>query len=142
VNLELSLETAEYARELRAWSVENMRPYGRVADREHAVPAAAIDAYRNRPFTGSPNSGSIYVPALEGSRDGRYVIATTVVEHGSYGDSLFGCLDENGIGVKAVNLIGSPDQIERWGKTRGFTGFAQRTRNRLRCCRPAYDSKS
>lgn len=124
MNLELAPETAEYARELRRWSVEQLRPHARAADRAHAVSADAIEAYRSRPFTGSPNAGSIRVPALEGTTDGTYVIATTVVEHGTYGDSIFGCLDQTGIGAKVVRLIGSPEQVERWGHTDGFTGFA------------------
>jgi len=124
VHLELAPETAEYARELRAWSVEQLRPHAREADRSHALPAAAVEAYRSRPFKGSPNAESICVPALEGTTDGTYVIATTVVEHGSYGDIIFGCLDQTGIGAKVVRLTGAPEQIERWGHTDGFTGFA------------------
>lgn len=124
MDLDLAPETRKFAEEMREWSVSELRPFAREADLLHDAPAGAVAAYHKRPFEGSPVAGTIRVPRLEGGEDGTYIIATTVTESGSYGDSIFMCLESVGIGAKVVRLIGTRAQIKKWGYTPNFTAFA------------------
>lgn len=118
------------ADDVRSWSMAELRPLGRQADRDHEPPATAAKAFDTAPFGGNPISGLVEVDAHRGIREGRYLTSTTVIENGAYGDMLFViAAPGGGIGGKVVELIGTADQIERWtgGLTRGefsFSGFA------------------
>ena len=118
------------ANDVRSWSMAELRPLGRQADRDHEPPATATKAFDTAPFGGNPISGVIELDAARGIPDGRYLTATTVIENGAYGDILFViAAPGGGIGGKVVELIGTAEQIERWtgGLTRGefrFSGFA------------------
>jgi acyl-CoA dehydrogenase len=132
MDLTLAPETRELARVVREWSVAELRPLARGADREHRVPDEARAALRRAPFTGDTSSGQFELVNSSGDpalRDGRYVTATTVMEQGMYGDAMFLPVTETGIGGKVVDLIGTPEQLDRWRsdaaiKKFGVTGFA------------------
>lgn len=125
IDFELSPKTKAFMENLREWSAGELRPFARKADTLHAVPAGAREIYDGtRPFEGSPSAGTVRVPQLEGGEDGTYVVGTSVVENGCYGDGIFVALDQTGIGSKVVRLIGTPEQAARWGRIEGYTGFA------------------
>jgi acyl-CoA dehydrogenase len=118
------------ANDVREWSMAELRPLGRQADREHTPPPAAVKSFENAPFSGSPLSGIVEVDPQRGISEGRYLVATTVIESGCYGDVLFVIASPGGgIGGRVVELIGTSEQIDRWtgGLVRGdfhFSGFA------------------
>lgn len=126
----ISPQLQTLAEDVRSWSMAELRPLGRQADRDHAPPATASKAFDTAPFGGNPISGVIEVDAVRGIHEGRYLTATTVIESGAYGDMLFViAAPGGGIGGKVVELIGTTEQVERWtgGLTRGdfrFSGFA------------------
>jgi acyl-CoA dehydrogenase len=132
MDLTLAPETRELARVVREWSVAELRPLARKADREHHVPEEARAALQRAPFTGDTSSGRFELVNSSGDptqRDGRYVTATTVMEQGMYGDTIFLPVTETGIGGKVVDLLGTPEQLDHWRtdaaiKKFGVTGFA------------------
>ncbi|TGD85223.1 hypothetical protein BayCH28_22640 [Mycolicibacterium sp. CH28] len=117
------------ADDVREWSLAELRPLGRQADREHTPPPEAVKAFDVAPFFGSPLSGILELDPSRGVPDGRYLVATTVIEHGCYGDILFVIASPGGgIGGRVVELIGTAEQVDRWtgGLARGdfhFSGF-------------------
>jgi acyl-CoA dehydrogenase len=131
MDLRLAPETRELARVVREWSVAELRPLARQAEREHRVPDEARAALRRAPFAGDTTSGRFELVNSSGDpklRDGRYVTATTVMEQGLYGDAMFLPVTETGIGGKVVDLLGTPEQLNRWRsdaavKKFGVTGF-------------------
>jgi acyl-CoA dehydrogenase len=126
----ISPQLARLADEVRDWSVAELRPLARQADSDHAPPPEASKAFETAPFGGSPASGMVELDPERGIPEGRYQAATVVTENGSYGDMLFMmAAPGGGIGGKVVELIGTPEQIDRWtgGLARGefrFSGFA------------------
>lgn len=128
----LAPQTRRFAETIRDWSVAELRPLARQADDDHSVPELARKALATAPFTGDASSFR-FEPLDKSDRpeayDGRYVTATTVLEHGMYGDTLFLAAIESGIGGKVVDLLGTEEQLERWRsdaaiKEYGPTGFA------------------
>ena len=131
MDLTLAPETQELARVVREWSVAELRPLARKADHDHRVPEEARAALQRAPFTGDTTSFRFELVNSSGDpslRDRRYVTATTVMEQGVYGDVLFIPAADAGIGGKVVDLLGTPEQIDRWRsdaaiKKFGATGF-------------------
>lgn len=117
------------ADDVREWSLAELRPLGRQADRDHEPPPTASKAFDTAPFGGNPIAGLIELNPARGIPEGPYLAATTVIENGAYGDMLFViAAPGGGIGGKVVELIGTGEQVERWtgGLTRGefsFSGF-------------------
>jgi alkylation response protein AidB-like acyl-CoA dehydrogenase len=126
----LSPQLRQLAHEVRDWSVDTIRPHARAADRAHRPPPEAKAAFDRAPFTGNPSAGAVEVDPARGIPERRYVTATVVTEWGIYGDILFTAANPGGgIGGKAVEVIGTPEQVERWagGLARGefaYSGFA------------------
>jgi alkylation response protein AidB-like acyl-CoA dehydrogenase len=126
----ISPQLQQLGDDVRAWSVAELRPYARQADQDHLAPPQVTKAFDIAPFRGSPAAGMIEADSIRGIPEGRYMTATVVNEAGTYGDILFvTSAPGGGIGGKVVELIGTPEQIERWtgGLNRGeysFSGFA------------------
>lgn len=114
----LAPDTVRLAAEVREWAVANLRPIARRADRHHAVARKDLAVMDSAPFVGDPVAGTLVPPAPTARSmrtDGRYVVSTTVVENGAYGDMLFVAIPRSGgIGFKVVELLGTPEQRERW----------------------------
>ena len=125
----ISPELQRLADEVRDWSVRELRPLARRSDAQHAPMDEAYAAFANAPFTGSPLSGQIVIDPARGVPEGRYQAGTVVIENGVYGDMLFmSAAPGGGIGGKVVELIGTPEQVDRWtgGLARGefrYSGF-------------------
>ncbi|WP_020498678.1 acyl-CoA dehydrogenase family protein [Sciscionella marina] len=136
MDLSLSPETTKLLAELREWSLSELRPFAREADRTHSVPEGAVRALATCPVQTSPFGGRVEYPRrtdpsfVASESDGSYVLSYAVAEEMVYGDVLALVITKgNGIGGKVVNLMGNDEQIERWagGMDRGefhYSGFA------------------
>jgi acyl-CoA dehydrogenase len=131
VTFALAPETQRLADTIRDWSVNELRPLARQADAEHSVPDEARRALATAPFSGDATSGKFELRDTAGDPsllDDRYVTTTTAIEQGCYGDMLFLAVTEPGIGGKVIDLLGTPEQLDRWRsdaaiKTYGTSGF-------------------
>jgi acyl-CoA dehydrogenase len=112
ISFELSPALVDYGRALRDWSVSEVRPYARQADTDHAPPACwpeLVDRCpvtmprRDRPGIGWPSF-------LEGP----WVRDLVVHENMNYGDHWIHNVLGVGIGHLVVQLLGTPEQIDRW----------------------------
>lgn len=129
MSTQLSPQLRTLGDDVRHWSLAELRPLGRQADREHTPPPEALAAFTVAPFTGNPLSGIVELDPRREVPEGRYLVATTIIESGCYGDILFVIASPGGgIGGRVVELIGTPEQVDRWtgGLARGdfhFSGF-------------------
>jgi acyl-CoA dehydrogenase len=136
MDLSLSPETTKLLGELREWSMSELRPYAREADRTHSVPEGAVRALETCPVQTSPFGGRVEYPRrgepsfVASETDGTYVLSYAVAEELVYGDVLALVITKgNGIGGKVVSLMGNDEQKDRWagGLDRGefhYSGFA------------------
>lgn len=136
MDLSLSTETTKLLAEIREWSMSELRPYAREADRTHSIPEGAIRALATCPVQTSPFGGRVEYPRrndpsfVVSETDGSYVLSYAVAEEMVYGDVLALVIAKgNGIGGKVVSLLGNDEQKDRWagGLDRGefhYSGFA------------------
>jgi acyl-CoA dehydrogenase len=125
----ISPQLQTLADDVRDWALAELRPVARQSDRDHVPSPEATKAFETAPFGGSPASGWVELDPARKIPEGRYQAATVVMENGVYGDILFMTASPGGgIGGKVVELIGTPEQVDRWtgGLSRGefrFSGF-------------------
>ena len=125
----ISPQLQQLADDVRHWSVIELRPFAREADRSHRPPPQAVKAFDVAPFRGNPSAGAVEIDPGRGIPEGRYAVATVVTECGIYGDMLFAAANPGGgIGGKAVEVVGTPEQVDKWsgGLARGefrYSGF-------------------
>lgn len=127
MKFDLSPQLAGLVEEVRDWSVTQLRPFAREADRTHEIPALLWKAFDNAPFGGDVFAGRIELDASRNVPEGLYMQSTSVAEAAAYGDMTWAMISK-GIGTKAVSVIGTPEQIDKWtgGVDRGeyrFSGF-------------------
>lgn len=111
VSFELSPGLVDYARQLREWSVAEVRPYAREADARHAPPdnwQAILDSCPVPIGRRSERDERINAP------EGVWVRALVMTENLYYGDHWISTVLGSGIGHLVVKLMGTPGQIERW----------------------------
>jgi acyl-CoA dehydrogenase len=123
--------------EVRDWAVAEGRAIARACDARHAVPPDVAErVLRSCPLDVSPLLGVDVDWGVDrdyalGERDGSNTLGVRISELAAYGDvSLILLLKGAGIGGRVVELLGTPEQVQRWagGLTRGEfprgTGFA------------------
>ncbi len=122
--------------DVRDWALAEGRAIAREADNAHLVPDdVAARVLETCPLDVSPLLGvdvdwGVDKEFALGERDGSNTLGVRVSELAAYGDmSLILLLKGAGIGGRVVDLLGTPEQIDRWsgGLNRGefrSTGFA------------------
>ena len=118
----LAPETVRLVRQVRAWSVEQVRPLARLADQMHDIPDAARAALGTCPVQGPPVGGGLDYPGRgtadfdETATDGPNVLGVSLMEALSYGDVLAHTLTSEGesLADHVVKAVGSPDQVRNF----------------------------
>jgi alkylation response protein AidB-like acyl-CoA dehydrogenase len=110
--------------EVRDWSLHDVRPLARQADREQSKYfAEGRSIMANCPIQVSPlsvpefgcvdKSGHKYVAS--DTEEGNHVLGALVMEAMTYGDGwAWGALPRNANLEKMLKVIGTPEQLERW----------------------------
>lgn len=136
VGFELNPGAQALLSDVRDWAVSEGRAMAREADDAHRVPDdAAARALKSCPLDVSPLLGvgvdfGVDKEYALGDRDGSNTLGVRISELAAYGDmSLILLLKGSGIGGRVVDLLGTPEQVDRWsgGLERGefrSTGFA------------------
>ncbi len=119
INLELNAKHRETYSNLMQVAQHMMRPYSRKYDREeHTYPREMEDVAKliagNRSAGaaggGSPDSGEI--------KNGASLMSVTAMEAMSWGDvGLMLALPGSGLGNAAINAVGTPEQVKKYGKS-------------------------
>jgi alkylation response protein AidB-like acyl-CoA dehydrogenase len=136
ITFDVSPATRRLIDEVREWSVDEIRPLARQADRTELYPRTKAEILETCPIDLSPlcypglkldteeMQGKEWVASLR--EDGNSVVGTMVMEALNYGDGWgWQQLAGAGIGEIAIDLLGTPDQIEKWvgGVFRGEYNF-------------------
>jgi acyl-CoA dehydrogenase len=124
---EISPALRAHGRKLREWSVAEVRPHARGADRRHAPPENWAEIIATCPVPiGRDRRDRQAEP--ERFPEGRWVRELVKTESLNYGDIWVGDVIGSGIGHLVVRLMGTPEQVERWYRpvmeSGGPTGFA------------------
>lgn len=124
--LEISKQTRELLDEVREWSVNEARPHGRESDDICGYPAATDEVLAKCPVTNCPLDFINVGPGLRSTDDpravellegGKSVLGLLVMEEMCYGDGwCWQVLPGNNLGERAVRLLGTPEQIEKWAE--------------------------
>jgi acyl-CoA dehydrogenase len=113
ITYELSPPLVEYGRTLRDWSVAEVRPHAREADRRHGAPEGWQKILDTCPVPlGRSDRRDIGPPPK--FAEGRWVRELVTTESLNYGDHWISNVLGSGIGHLVVKLMGTPEQIERW----------------------------
>ncbi len=110
---ELSPELQAYAKSLRDWSVEKVRPHARAADESHFPPANWKDILDSCPVAIGRRDKRNVLP-FPTFTEGKWVRDLVITESLTYGDLWVCDVQGAGIGHLTVRLMGTPAQIERW----------------------------
>jgi alkylation response protein AidB-like acyl-CoA dehydrogenase len=133
--LEISDATRELLAEVHDWAVHDVRPHARECDDTCAFPAATEEVLAKSPVGVSPLDFFYSGPGLRATDDparakalegGGSLLGLLVMEEMCYGDGWgWQALPGNNLGERAVRLLGTPEQIEKWadGITRGEYRF-------------------
>ncbi|HTK63531.1 MAG TPA: acyl-CoA dehydrogenase family protein [Pseudonocardia sp.] len=136
IDFELNPGAKALLGEVRDWVLAEGRAMARECDDAHEVPAdVAARALKTCPLDVSPLLGVDVDYGVDreyalGERDGSNTLGVRISELAAYGDmSLILLLKGAGIGGRVVELLGSPEQVDKWsgGLSRGEykgTGFA------------------
>lgn len=136
VDFELNPGARALLADVRDWALREGRTIARDADDAHAVPAdVAARVLKSCPLDVSPLLGVAVDFGADkefalAERDGSNTLGVRFSELAAYGDmSLVLLLRGAGIGARVVDLLGTPEQVDRWsgGVRRGEflgTGFA------------------
>ncbi len=112
VMFDLSPELAHYGHEIREWGLGAVRPLGRQADTDHAVPENATAILETAPVPlgriGHPGDG---LPTM---KEGYDLVRSVWYENVLYLDAWLSEALNPGIGHQVVRAIGTPEQVERW----------------------------
>ena len=113
---------------VREWSLAQVRPLAREADRRHAAPEGAEAV-----LAACPAGPGLAIRSRESgpcadafAADGAYVVTALVQEAIAYGDGWPLWTSGGSIGQNVVKMMGTPAQKERWvgGLARGEIRFA------------------
>jgi alkylation response protein AidB-like acyl-CoA dehydrogenase len=137
IDFELNPGAKALLADVRDWVLAEGRSIARQCDDAHMVPADVAErVMKSCPLDVSPLLGvdvdwGVDKEYALGERDGSNTLGVRISELAAYGDmSLILLLKGAGIGGRVVELLGSPEQVEKWagGLTRGDfphgTGFA------------------
>lgn len=110
---EFSPELQRYEREIREWSVAQLRPHARQADTDHRPPANYREIFATCPVKISKHTvkGRDDLPTFP---DGELMRLMAQYEGVNYGDTWAQSYVSGGIGHVVVGLLGTPEQIDRW----------------------------
>lgn len=113
MRFELSEPLQKYGATVREWSAAEVRPYARQADTDHAVPGNWPEILDTCPVPigriDKPESGP--KPDFD---DGDWIRELVLMESLNYGDTWVANVMGAGIGHLVVELLGTPEQVERW----------------------------
>lgn len=133
--LEVSKQTRALLDEVHDWAVNDVRPHGRESDEICAFPAAMDAVIAKSPVGNCPLDFFYTGPGLRRTDDpkvasalegGKSVLGLLVMEEMCYGDGWgWQALPGNNLGERAVRLLGTEAQIEKWadGIARGEYRF-------------------
>jgi acyl-CoA dehydrogenase len=112
VTFELSPELENYGQEIRSWGLELVRPLGRRADTDHAVPDSAEAILETAPVPlgrmGRTGDG------LPDMKEGYDLVRSVWYENVLYSDAWLSEALNPGIGHQVVRAIGTPEQVDHW----------------------------
>lgn len=133
ITMEVSPETRALLSDVRDWAVGEVRPLARECDDICAFPAQADDVVSRSPVRHSPLDFRYSGPGhtedpevLRKLEGGGSVLGLLVMEEMCYGDGWgWQPLPGNNAGERAVRLLGTPEQIDKWadGTLRGEYKF-------------------
>ncbi|GAA2223474.1 acyl-CoA dehydrogenase family protein [Micromonospora olivasterospora] len=131
--MDISTETRNLLADVHEWAVTHVRPRAREVDDNCAFPADTDEVLAVCPVRHSPLDFRYSGPGhtddpevlrkLEGGGD---LLGLLVMEEMAYGDGWgWQALPGNNLGERAVRLLGSPEQIDKWadGTLRGEYKF-------------------
>lgn len=122
VDTSLSPASERLRCEVREWAVTVGRKFAREADRLHRLPQGLYATLDSCPVRANPYVGRLENPYANPvdmgiTEDGSNVLGVTVTEELAYGDlTLVYLVGGTGIGARVVNLLGTPEQVERWDR--------------------------
>ncbi|UIX29181.1 acyl-CoA dehydrogenase family protein [Streptomyces sp. GQFP] len=130
---EISPETRQLLAEINDWTIAEVRPRAREADDTQAFPADTDEVLAKCPVKHSPLDFRYSGPGhtddpqvLKKLEGGGALLGLLVMEEMCYGDGWgWQGLPGNNLGERAVRLLGSPEQVEKWadGTLRGEYKF-------------------
>lgn len=133
LSTQLSPETRQLLGEINDWTLSEVRPRAREADDTQAFPADTDEVLAKCPVRHSPLDFRYSGPGhtedpevLKKLEGGGALLGVLVMEEMCYGDGWgWQGLPGNNLGERAVRLLGSPEQIEKWaeGTVRGDYKF-------------------
>jgi alkylation response protein AidB-like acyl-CoA dehydrogenase len=134
ITMDVSPETRQLLSDVRDWALGEVRPRARESDDICAFPADADEVLAHCPVRHSPldfrysGPGHTEDPArLSRLEGGQSVLGLLVMEEMCYGDGWgWQGLPGNNLGERAVRLLGTPEQIDKWadGTLRGDYKFS------------------
>jgi acyl-CoA dehydrogenase len=117
INLELSEKHQETYNNLRMVAEHMMRPYSRKYDREEHTYPKELEEVAKLLDAGGGGRGAPAAGDDEGVRNGANLMAVTAYEALCWGDvGLLLAMPGRGLGNAAINAVGTPEQVEKYGK--------------------------
>ena len=119
INLELNAKHSETFNNLMQLAEHMMRPYSRKYDKEeHAYPKEMEEVAKLIAGNRAARSGNSAPSDSSTIKNGSNLMSVTAMEAMSWGDvGLMLALPGSGLGNSAINAVGTPEQVEKYGKS-------------------------
>ena len=119
INLELNAKHSETFNNLMQVAEHMMRPYSRKYDKEeHAYPKEMEEVAKLIAGNRAARSGNSAPSDSSTIKNGSNLMSITAMEAMSWGDvGLMLALPGSGLGNSAINAVGTPEQVEKYGKS-------------------------
>jgi acyl-CoA dehydrogenase len=125
ISFDIPADAQQMLDELRAWSLQEVRPLARIADREQTkffaeskrvIESCPLDiSPLSIPEYGMINKNTGQRFRASGAEEDNHVLGALAMEAMCYGDGwVWGALPRNANLEKILKVIGTPEQLERW----------------------------